>query len=625
MTDLQIDKENVETSSPYQAPSREISISSKRALLEALGVFFTVFVFWFLFATNIQTFYRDDNVGGVAPIVMDNARRILNGQIPNHTEYVGGGGGAYILMSMSGVLNPFQLIPSLVFRENPKLLLDFVMSLHLALFAVGGYFLTLVAGGSRWIRLTAGFSLGFSGYFFVWGGNWLPFLIPYAFLPWLMAGILKIAGTIGVRAALPYHILTVFAGILLAVTGGPFPPYFSAITVLILLAHIFAEEPRRFSRSVLRLLIPGLVIIGVALPVLLGQKALFDFYGGRIAEGGDFEFLSIPLNGYLGLFIPTTLSMWQIPWFSRPAITTNIVLMCGFIPAWYLLAALFRKPALFLRPANAVLAAGILVFVVILSPGALSLADGLARIPLVNAFRWPFRGLPAFHVLGVFFFIVAARELDQQIHRLTALAIGGLAAAMTIAALGHEVNLLTIRNPRLNWFQEVMLVRDRTPVTSWYHITPHLDDPEVWDEPTLDRLRRSGFVLNICRSEVPFHAKPRLFFYGNMGAQFKVHTVHLYVVPFPSAYGAFDMTEKGCIRNWDTVRYMIENGPQHPIGGASWNNPRGPENFMEIMEKTYVGAIVVDKAYEAPMKYLTESIGWTLLADTPLAALFVRK
>ncbi len=601
------------------------SVSWKRAFIEGAGVFLAVFVFWFLFAVNIETFYRDDIVGGVAPIMMDMARTVLKGQIPNHTEYVGGGGGAGILISMSGFLDIFQLIPSLILRERPKLLIDIVMFLHLALFAAGGYFLALISGASLWIRLAAGFSLGFSGYFFIWGGNWLVFVTPFAFLPWLMAGILKISRTPGVRAALPYHILTVFAGIELAVTGGPFPPYFSAFTILILLIHILVEEPREPSRITLRLIIPGLIIVGVALPVLLGQKALFDFYGGRIAVRQDFKFLSVPLNAYLGLFVPTSLSLWQIPWFARQVITTNLPLMCGLVPAWYLLFALFRKPGLFLKPAYLTLVGGILIFVIVLSPGSLNVADFFAGVPLISAYRWTFRGIPAFHALIIYLFIITAQRLNLHIPRLTAIIIAGAAAAVTIFSLGYETLILTRRSPAFTWHQEIAIAQERSPITSWYHITPHLDDPEIWNEATMQQLQSSGFVLNICRSEAPFHAKPRLFFYGNMGAQFKVHTVHLYVVPYPAAYAPLNMTSKGCIQNWDAVRAMIETGPQKPIGSTSWKDRRGPESFSEIIEKTYVGSVVVDKTLDAPMKYFDEAHNWRLQEDTPIAALYMRR
>ena len=161
---------------------------------------------------------------------------------------------------------------------------------------------------------------------------------------------------------------------------------------------------------------------------------------------------------------------------------------------------------------------------------------------------------------------------------------------------------------------------------SWYHVTPHLDDAETWDEPVLERLRNAGYIMNLCRSEIPFHRKPRLFFYGNMGALFGVHTVHMYVVPFPVVYAWLGMTVKGCIRSWEGASELIEQGPQKPLTGrVTWENPWGPKNFLEIVAKTYVGAVIVDTEYQQPMQYFLTSPNWQLLARKDSAAVFVRK
>jgi hypothetical protein len=161
---------------------------------------------------------------------------------------------------------------------------------------------------------------------------------------------------------------------------------------------------------------------------------------------------------------------------------------------------------------------------------------------------------------------------------------------------------------------------------SWFNVTPHLDDPETWNESTLDTLRKSGYVVNLCQSEIPFTEKPRLFFYGNMGAQFEVRTVHLYTVPLPMAYSALDMTIKGCIRNWAGVKSLVENCPRTPPKEeVTWSNQFGPQSFQELVSKTYVGAAIIDTTLKEPLKYFTDSDEWHLIEIRGKAAAFVRR
>jgi hypothetical protein len=600
--------------------------SSPSDLLVALLLTAFVFCFWSLFSTFFESFYRDDNVGGVIPVLVEMTRILIHGEIPNHTYSLGGGGGSALLLSMNGLLDPFVAVPAILMHNNPELLCNFIASLHLAIFAAGGFLLGSVLKAPRWAGIIAGLSLAFSGYFFIWVGNWIIFIIPYAFLPWILAGVFGIFYAQSSKELLVYEILTSVTVLLLLVTGGPFPPFHGGIATMVVIASIIADKPSEWKKLILRLVPVGIVFLVAAIPVIFGQKALFDAYGGRVPNSADWVNLSVPLEAYLGLFVPSTLALWRFPWTPRQEVISNVLLMAGVVPAWYILRSIFRTPSVFLQTRIIVLLGGIALLVLMMSPNAFDLSVFFAETPVLNIFRWPFRAIPAFHVLIILLFLWLTVQADSALDRRWQIAAVTACIGVSVFGIGYELSLMQIRDSTIGWWQEFSISRSRSPVLSWYHITPHLDDPDSWDEQVLRRLRNSGYVINVCRSELPFHNKPRLFFYGNMGPLFGVHTVHMYMVPFPSAYGALGMTVKGCIRDWQAAKEFIEHGPQKPPSTrVEWTNPLGPKNFMELMEKTYVGAAIVDTQYEAPMQYFLTSPNWQLLARKETAAIFIRR
>jgi hypothetical protein len=591
-----------------------------------LGIFLTlgIFGFWLLFSTYFESFCRDDNYGGVVPIIIDQIRNLLCGIYPDRTYYLGGGGGLFILISFSGILDPFVFVPSLLIRD-PHWLFNVIVSMHLAIFAAGGYYLALYIGAPKWANIVAGISLGFSGHFVIWAGNWITFLIPFAFLPWATLGLFGFIDSSQKSGIWKYGTLALIALALLFLTGGPFPPFYSGIAILFILISRFLEPQFPYVTSIKRLIFLAIIVVISVLPAILGQKEVFDHFGGRTPHPRDWISLSVPLSAYFGLFLPMTNSVWSFPWFAHPVVLTNLVIASGFMPAWFIVISVFLRFRFLLLWKNFVLVIGILTFIIILSPSDLGMVDFFAATPILNVFRWPFRAIPAFHFLVIYIFIVFAKETQFPISRLSQTILIILCCGSSIISFGYELSLMQVRDSKLNWYQELNASFQRSPLLSWYHTTPHLDSSESWDDSTLNLLRSAGYVLNVCQSEFPFHDKPRLFFYGNLGALFQVHTVGMYVVPYPAAYQPLGMTVKGCIRNLEGIRLLIEQGPKTPPPTKEqWDNKLGPANFMEIVRKTYVGAVIVDKNYKAAMDYFVSSENWKLIAQKESAVVFLR-
>jgi len=254
-----------------------------------------------------------------------------------------------------------------------------------------------------------------------------------------------------------------------------------------------------------------------------------------------------------------------------------------------------------------VLLLGMGVMVIVLSPNSFHLESVFAALPVLNAFRWPFRGLPAAHLLVVALFFYVAARASQPSHFARLLmfivAIGG-----TLAVYGYDLSVV-----------------EGSTVGSWFRGAPLLDDPEEWSPASLKRTR-AGYVANVCSSQALIHAKPRLYFYGNMAPQFGVKTVHAYRVPPSAAYDPLGMSLKGCFQSWAGVRELIERGPKAPLPEQRWEDPRrGPRSFDEIVRKTYVSAVIVDPRKGAAVRYFSSSPGWQLLEARKAALLYARR
>ncbi|HMK35439.1 MAG TPA: hypothetical protein VK463_10255, partial [Desulfomonilaceae bacterium] len=509
-----------------------------------------------------------------------------------------------------GLYDPLVALPAIVFRHDPQLMMNMILSLHVALFSLGGWFMASALRAPGWARLTAAISLCFSGFFFVWGGNWSTIVIPHTFLPWTIGSILRLLDSSDKRQLFLYEVLLGASVLGLFMTGLLFAAYFGALAILSLVAYILVKDPQVLKTLVWRLLPQCLLFSAVVIPFLIGQRELYEYLGSRENEPFHWILFAVPLQAYLGLLLPNTYSIWQGPFYPNGIPISNILMMCGIVPAWYLLLVSIRSPLLFAQRTAIPLLVGLGVMVVFLSPNAFDLEEFFSKIPILSAFRWPFRGIPAFHTLFVFLFLVIACESRTffKLNRETLVPV--LCALTCVISLALELNLASVRSP----------------VKSWYRAAPMLDDPETWTKPTLDALKTSGYVINVCRSEAFFHAKPRIFLYGNLGSEYGISTVHLYSAPRPRQYAPLGMSIKGCITNLEGVRRMVEKGPQRPLDRpAKWERPLGPKDFDEIVAKTYVGAAIVENGYTAPLEYFLNSDKWQVLEKRNIATAFVRK
>lgn len=593
-------------------PNDELHANAHEALRTREMVFVGIGVtgFWLLFSFFLESFYRDDNVGNTAPLLMEMTSQLLRGELPFHSHSFGGGGGAVLLPSTVGIFDPLVLLPALLLRGSPEAMMNIIVSLHFGLFAVGAIYLGRAISAPRWACIVGALSLGFCGYYFIWAGNWMPVLIPYTFLPWLVGGVVRLVEARD-RRTLVVSLVVVCAAMLGLFLGGlMFAAYYGGIAAAVVVVARGVENTWQLRRVALRLAVPAGVFLVAVCPFLYRQMHLYELYGARENDPVHWVIFAVPLQAYVGLFVPTTYSVWRGPFFADGALISNIVMSCGVLPAWYILISVARRPTSLRSRSSLIVLAGVLLLVVVLSPGAFGLEGLFARIPVLNAVRWPFRGTPALQLVVLVLFFIVARSAPTRPRRFVRFVLYALCLGFSLVALSSDL----------------ARIPDPVPAHSWFRAAPMLADQETWSPSALAVLRRSGYAANVCRDEGILHAKPRLFFYGFMGAEYGVRTVHAYLVPPPRAYRRLGMSIKGCLSSWSGVRTLIENGPQRPLPGEQrWDDPRGPKDFEEIVSKTYVGAVVVDLRLDRPARYFVKSGRWRLLERRKDAALFVRR
>jgi methanethiol S-methyltransferase len=597
-----------------------------------IAVFLVVFLFWMGFSREFITFYRDDNVVATVPMLVDAARQAKSGHFPWTTPYVGGPGGTPLVTIMQpGVLSPLKLIPAMVLEHDPQMLMDFLASLHLALFALGGWFLAVRLGSPPWAGLVAAFSLGFCGSFGIGAGNWDHIYLPYTFLPWIMGGIIWLSQADSLKQVALAHVVTAWAGLSLFFSGSPTAAFYGFPVVLCSVVVCICREPASGRRLFRRLFVQAMLLLIAAGPLLWSAKKLYDFHD-RATPAIFWKQLSVPLSAYVGLLWPSTSSEWLQVGISSTF--SNVPLACGFVPVWVILVGLAIRPSLFRRLDVLCLVAASLIFVPVLSPDAFGLAEFFAQTPLIRGFRWPFRALPAFQVLIVFLFLVLAetlrlpaaahREVDNGSQpraktwaenrpaRLPGTALVGMCLALSWFAIGAEVRRATPGSPLISWF-----------VTNRYY-----EDQETWSETTLDRLRAPGYLVNL-HAVTPYSAwfqKPRLCFTGNLGAQYRVPTLHRYLLATSPAYRDLGMQFSGVTGNWPAIKFFIKSSLQQPgKEDTSWDNGIAPADLAELVRKTYVRAAVVDNAMKQPMDYFLTSPAWEMLEARETVTTFVRK
>jgi hypothetical protein len=582
--------------------------------LIGLLIFLFIFVFSISYSSFFRDFYCDDNVVDMGPMIVEAARRLASGDIPFRSIYVGGGGGSPIIAQIKpGVLSPFVLLPALVFRDNPELMTNVIVSLHLAIFAAGGWFLACCFGVSRWAGFVSAFSLGFLGFNWLWGPNWMAMTNPYSFLPWLLGGLMKLADAQTFRQNLAYQVLTACVVYCLFVTGCPNPAFYGFFVLLFVLGPWIAGEPGRLQRLLKRLVLQFVFFGVVIFPLLFKSWEIYRFYG-RLGSEEQWVQCSVPFQAYLGLLFPDTYSLWTLFRSVRWLLSNNL-LFTGIVPAWWIAIFLIRKPRVVLQPMIGIQLAGILCFMVLMSPESFGLADFFSRTTLLNYFRYPMRALPAFQVALICLFLTMVRLVPTKI-------TGPFLTLLPLLVLVFSIQMLN---------RELTAYTSRKSPTSWYRVVAEFKDQESWKISTLEVLRTSGFVLTLCRDAPPlvrqlYFDKPRLFFHGNLGAQYQVRTVGSYMM-FQACKACQEagMDYRGRFIDWPRAENLIKTSTAQPLAGpVEWASGIAPESVAELAEKTYIGAVIVEATWPEPLAFFRHSDDWRLLDENQWAAVFTR-
>ncbi len=435
-----------------------------------------------------------------------------SGLIPFHTYLVGGGGGTPLLTILQpGVLDPLKLVPAIFLSDYPELMMNFIVCLHLAVFAFGGWFLALSLGAPTWAALVAALSLGFSGSMTTGSGNWEMNYLPFTFLPWVMAGIVRLTEAQSAKQVLIAHLVLGWAGLSVFFSGSPTAAYYGIPAVIC--ALMYKGSSNLGWKQIIWRLLPQAILLGIfAGPLIWGAAEVYRYYGRGTYTAGWVE-LSVPAGAYLGLFIPGTSSLWAHV--GTEAFFTNHLMFCGIVPAWYVAASLFMKPRLFTKREALVTAAALALLVPVLSPYAFGLSKFFSQTGLFSMFKWPFRGLPAFQLLLIFLFLIAATSLNFPRSGFGKIMIVTVCLGAALYSVANEFRLAAPGNDQISWF-----------VTNRYY-----EDADSWENPVLEKLKTAGYVMTLSRTETrgAWFEKPRLFFNGNLGAQFNVPTVHRYL------------------------------------------------------------------------------------------------
>lgn len=586
--------------------SREMALNNYAT---GLLIFLSFFIFSLIFSLFFRSFYSDDNVVAEGPIFVEAARRFVSGEIPFQSVYVGGGGGVPIIFHMSrGVLSPFTIIPAIVLNDTPELMVNVIVSLHLAIFAVGGWFLACCLKTPRWRGLVVASSLGFSGFNWIWGSSWLAITIPYAFLPWLLGGIIRSSEAESFRQKLGYQALSAFAMYSLFYSGCPNAPFYSFFVLLFCLGGWVLKKPERFKKLLLNLLPQAVFFLLVISPYLWKAWEIYNFFE-RAGFASDWRDFSVPLVSYVGLFVPNTYSLWVL--WSTFRLISNGVIHMGLVPSWFVLIAFCRNPSLLLRAHILVQVVGLLFFVIVMSPSDLYLDNFFSSTPVLNTFRYPFRALPAFQVLLVYLFMDTATEFLLARKRLW----GEVMVIITVVSGLHMIGFELRKENQLD------------VIRGWFGQTATFRDQESWKSATLDYLRRCGFVAVLADTRRGYFNKPRLFFHGNLGAQFGIKTVGSYMMGYPcGACEKAGMDHRGCFVKWPPAKNFILTSAKKPRAGSiGWDNGIGPQSIAELSEKTYVGAVIIDTNWTEPISFFKESQEWRLLDQNEWASIFVRR
>jgi len=247
---------------------------------------------------------------------------------------------------------------------------------HLALVGAGAYLL------GRSYRLTPALSVlvalvaSSNGWLTAWGAAWYPSLSSFAWIPWFWLGLAALAAEVS-----PLRIVLCALRLYCLLTAGwPFTALMAALLIIGYLAPLLYGRRLRLAAGMITAVVLG---VGLAAPAGLMLAEYISATDRQVAGSGLQHMWQVPIEGLLGLIVPTYTTTWT-GFVTGPH--AAIELAGGFVPLTGLLAAgcvLGRRFLPRYLRELALLATALLFML----------------LPSLGTFRWSFRWLPFFHLV----------------------------------------------------------------------------------------------------------------------------------------------------------------------------------------------------------------------------------
>lgn len=268
---------------------------------------------------------------------------------------------------------------------GPQGLMLTIVLVHLPIMAIGWFLLLRRLGVRPWIAAVAAMSACLGGYVTAMSTVWIFTPATFAWLPWILWGIvrqLEAPGFAGAVALLGGLVAT-------ALVGHPQSLVFQWLTALLFLAGLAAFIHRRPAR-ILGILALFAWSVVLSLPALLPMGELL----GQSVRTQDFVREEFAIRGVA----PKTLLGWLLPVFhAKNGFIEDRASVMGYLGAWIvpaLVAALIGarrtdSPTL----SRTLLACAIVMLLLLALAGGMysPLYRATYGIPLWSSFRWPFK------------------------------------------------------------------------------------------------------------------------------------------------------------------------------------------------------------------------------------------
>ncbi len=289
---------------------------------------------------------------------------------------------------------------------------------------------------------------------------------------------------------------------------------------------------------------------------------------------------------------------------------SNAILHVGMVPVWYSIFILCRDRSACLFRTVAPLILGIVVFVAILSPHQLHLSSLWASLPGANIFRHPFRALPAFLVLVMVLFLVLAAATRVPGKRSLQALLVAASVAGGIFAVGGEFWRGVTQKSTDNWF--------------W--LTAPFSDTESWDPATLEKMRNAGNVLSLCQNGTLYFAKPRLFFHGNLGAQYRVPclSIYMFAATMHGSRGNRNALSRGGAGLGQGQEFLDISLARPPKHAMRWKTGSVPKIWLNWQPRPMLASSWWKELGKSLWRISKVPATWKRLAATPYVVAFVR-